>query len=494
MSLAPFFSRAYSAIGAHLGITREELKQILSGHVIGIHLGEDCSVEGNNKWIAELLVNLLARLYPKLSISGDKTACKNISKIAHSINPNIKTMRSPSEATVVVYVGGVATTENGFSASASGWVAQVGGNIENGPPNPYSAGAAAALAAWRVFQTVFTKTEAQPLVIPDISLSLLDYGTEAGKAEPLSSVGLGEVAVAGIGAVGNPAIWAWARHAGLTGELHLIDPEEVELSNLQRYCLPVNEDVRKGKVQLAERELRKSKLSLKRWPCSLEDFASNYSGIDTLPTICISVDNIDGRRAAQALLPRLVINGWTSDNGLGASWHRFLGNSACLGCFYQPKGTSLSQTELAAKALGIPHDQLVVLWVTDKPIGEEETKIIENYLGLAEGKLAKWAGKRIQDIYTGVVCGQVGIDLTGIGRIATVPLAHQSVLAGILMAAELVKRSDPTLESRSQSAPLIIWDDVMRAPPTYWTAMRAKEPECFCSDKIYQDVYRSKWA
>lgn len=493
MSLAPFFSRAYSAIGAHLGITREELKQILSGHVIGIHLGEPCSAEGNDKWIAELLVNLIARLYPKLSVSGDKTACKNISKIAHAINPNIKIMRSPDEATVVVYVGGGVATGNGFLASASGWVARVGGNVESGPPNPYSAGAAAALAAWRVFQTVFPKAEAQPLVIPDISLSLLDYGAEAGKAEPLPSVDLGEVAVAGIGAVGNPAIWAWARHAGLSGDLHLIDPEEVELSNLQRYCLPGHEDVKKGKVQLAERELRGSKLSLKRWPCSLEDFASNYSGIDTLPTFCISVDNVNGRRTAQALLPRLVINGWTSDNGLGASWHRFLGNRACLGCFYQPKGTSLSQTELAAKALGIPHEQLVLLWVTDKPIGAEETKIIENYLGLAEGKLAKWVGKRIQDVYTGVVCGQVGIDLTGIGRVATVPLAHQSVLAGILMAAELVKRSDPVLESRSQSEPLIIWDDIMRVPPKYWTVARAKDPECFCNDSIYMEVFTKKW-
>lgn len=493
MSLAPFFSRAYSAIGAHLGITREELKQILSGHIIGVHLGEACSAEGNDKWIAELLVNLLARLYPKLSISGDKPACKNISKIAHAINPNIKIMRCPDEATVVVYVGATATTDKGFSASASGWVAQVGGNVENGPPNPYSAGAAAALAAWRVFQTIFATAETQPPVIPGISLSLLDYGTDSGKTDPLPSVNLGEVAVAGIGAVGNPAIWAWARHAGLSGELHLIDPENVELSNLQRYCLPVFDDVRISKVQMAKRELRNSNLSLRLWPCSLEDFASNYSGTDTLPTICISVDNIDGRRAAQALLPRLVINGWTSDNGLGASWHRFMGNVACLGCFYQPKGASLSQTELAAKALGIPHDQLVMLWVTDKPIGAEEIEIIENYLGLSVGKLASWAGKRIQDVYTGVICGQVGIDLSGIGRVATVPLAHQSVLAGILMAAELVKRSDPVLEARSQTESLIIWDDVMRTPPKYWTANRQKEAECFCGDTVYQDVYKKKW-
>jgi hypothetical protein len=275
--------------------------------------------------------------------------------------------------------------------------------------------------------------------------------------------------------------------------LHLIDPEPVELTNLQRYCLAIHRDIGTSKIKLAENELKGSDLKLKRWPCTLEDFASNYSGINALPTICVSVDNIRGRRTAQAILPKLVVNGWTSDSGLGASWHRFLGKSACLGCFYHPKGVSLSQTELASKALGLPHDQLVALWVSDKPIGPQEIQVMENYLGLSAGKLASWAGKRIQDVYTGVICGQVGIDLAGIGRMATVPLAHQSVLAGILMAAELIKHSDPIIEERSQKNPLVIWDDIMRAPPIYWTAMRQKEQECFCLDEIYQNVYREKW-
>jgi hypothetical protein len=496
MALATFFSRAYSAVGAHLGITREELENVLSDHVIGIHLGKACTAERNEKWIAELLVNLLARLYPALSISGHDTACENISKIARAINPNIEIRCSPEKARVTVYVGKHTTNDDGFSAGASGWVAYIGKMVKyktGGPLNPYSAGAAAALAAWRVFQTIFNLKTPSHLVLPDISLSLLDYGNASGKSGSLPSVYLGEVAVAGIGAVGNSALWAWARHTGLTGELHLIDPEDVELSNLQRYCLPFYKDVGMGKVQLAERELLNTKLSHRLWPCSLEDFAGNYAGIAKLPTICVSVDNIEGRRTAQALLPRLVINGWTSDNGLGASWHRFLGGSACLGCLYHPKGISLSQTELAAQALGIPHDQLTMLWVTEKPLEVDVIKTVEAHLSLSTGQLADWTGKRVQDVYSGVICGQVGIDLSGIGRVATVPLAHQSVLAGILMAAELVKRSDSALESRSQLEPLIIWDDVMRSPPKYWITKRAKERECFCNDEVYRKVFSEKW-
>jgi len=496
MALAPFFSRAYSAVGAHLGITREELEKALAGCVAGVHLGGACTAEGNEKWIAELLVNLLARFYPTLSISGDESAYENTSKIAYAVNPDIEIQRSQEKAGVAAYVGEANIKNNGFSVAASGWVAQIGRTIKpkiGGPLNPYSAGAAAALAAWRIFQTIFNLKTTSVLALPDVSLSLLDYGSGSGMSESLPPMNLGEVAVAGLGAVGNPALWAWARHPGLSGEFHLIDPENIELSNLQRYCLAFHKDVGMGKAQLAKRELLNTKLSHRLWPCSLEHFAGNYGGIGKLPSICVSVDNVEGRRTAQALLPRLVVNGWTGDSGLGVSWHRFLGDVACLACLYQPKNISLSQTELAAQALGIPHEQVTMLWATEKRLEEEGIKTIETHLGLPEGKLADWTGKRVQDVYSGVICGMVGLDLSGVGRVATVPLAHQSVLAGILMAAELVKRSAPDLESKSQSEPLIIWDDIMRTPPKYWVVNRQKEPECICKDQTYQDVYKTKW-
>lgn len=498
MALAPFFSRAYSAIGAHLGITRDELEQVLSGHVVGVYFGQLCSGDGNEKWIAELLVNLLARLYPAISLSGDKSACDAASQAALAINPNIELVNFSREATVIVCIGEMASGSPGFMASASGWVAFVGDPNESpaaGPANPYSAGAAAALAAWRVFQTIFIQDETSLRPFPDISLSLLDCGVDNGKLEDLPPVDVGEVAVAGIGAVGNPAIWAWARHANLTGNLHLIDPENVELSNLQRYCLPALKDEKENKVELAQRELELNDSSLlsKRWACSLEEFADNYSGIEGLPTICVSVDNIGGRRTAQALLPRLVVNGWTGATGLGTSWHRFAGNSACLGCLYHPKSVRPSQTEMAAKALGLPHMSLVDMWVKERPLDSDEVRGIEAHLKLSGGMLYKWIGRRVQDVYSAVICGQVEVDLPGMDKVATVPLAHQSVLAGILMAAELIKRSLPELEDKSQCEPLVIWNDI-KMPPKRLVAMRAKKAECFCGDMDYKNMYLEKWS
>lgn len=494
MALAPFFFRTYMAIGAHAGVTRDELQKILSTQVIRVAVGEANSVDGNERWISELLVNLLARLYPVLSITGPESACRNLYRLARDINPDIE-IDEDKEAAVTVFVGTEVTSENGFTASASGWVASVGTDptkaLVGGPTNPYSSGAAAALAAGRIFETIVLKKDLATLA--DISLSLLDFGEDSGIAEPLQKVDLDEVAVVGIGAVGNPAIWAWKRHPGLSGRIHLVDPENVDLSNMQRYVLPLFEDVEKSKVQLAQRELQGTNLSVEPWTCRLEEFASQYPSFATLPTICISVDNVTDRRVAQALLPRLLVNGWTSDGGgLGVSWHRFCDDLACLGCLYHPNKISPSQTEMAAEALGIPHRHLADLWVLEKPLELEEIQTIEAHLQLP-GQLADWVGKRIQDVYSGVICGQIGLDLPTVGHVATVPLAHQSVLAGILMAAELVKRSNQILESMSQKQPLVKWDQILAGPPSTWTAMRKKVTGCFCSDSDYQQIHTQKW-
>ncbi|MCL4319141.1 MAG: hypothetical protein M1596_04520, partial [Firmicutes bacterium] len=81
----------------------------------------------------------------------------------------------------------------------------------------------------------------------------------------------------------------------------------------------------------------------------------------------------------------------------------------------------------------------------------------------------------------------------GVGKIETVPLAHQSALAGILMAAELIKRTQPELAALSQPETLVSWDDVLREPPTIWGKPRAREKGCICGDSDYQKVYAQKW-
>src|SRR5258708_648968 len=261
----------------------------------------------------------------------------------------------------------------------------------------------------------------------DVVLSLIDFGTNTGADLELLSGGVGDVVFAGVGAVGNAAIWALGRHTSLTGNLWLVDDDIFLLPNLQRYILGISRDVSRPKIKIGAKALSQGSLVVQPCRQKLESFAQKLAGF-RIPTICISVDNIQTRRAAQALLPRLIVNGWTGDQSLGASWHLFSREAACLACLYHPLGQGLSQPEQAAKAFGLSPQRANELWVTRVPPSQEDLKIIARTLGVNDADLNRWRGKNLGELYTGVVCGAVPLNMPTVGRIETVPLAHQSAL------------------------------------------------------------------
>jgi hypothetical protein len=497
MSFARFFDRVSLAAGRHLSVNRASLEATLGTRIVGLRCGSECTIEGNARWIAEFLVNLLARLYPTLSLQGPTEAVEPLAALARAVNPEITLVESARAADVTVVVGHVPhPPSNAIFPRADGWVARLLRTelaAPPGPPNPYAAAAAAALAASEVFRRVFVEHIPLREPSPDVSVSLLDFSTDGGADHVLAPSSLGEVALAGLGAVGNAGLWALVRHPGLTGNLWPIDREAIELSNLQRYVLAMDQDVTRPKTELVSALLAGSGLKAQARSETLEEFAESFGANFGVPTLCVSVDNVETRRVAQALLPELIVNGWTSDSGLGASWHRFDSASACLACLYHPIGIGKSQTELVAEALGLVHERAAALWVlADRP-SEEDLQKIAKHLGASEDTVASWRGQHLTALYTNVVCGMTGIDLKGRGHREAVPLAHQSALAGVLMAAELVKRTDSRLARLSQPQALVAWDDVLGPPPQHWTRARQREAACICGDPVYQNVYAEKW-
>ena len=466
-------------------MSRESLTSALNGVVVGV----DCtpSPSPNDRCIAELATNLLARLYPRIAISAEYSFGVSLRQLAARINPLIE-FEEINSADHLICVGDTAAT-NALYPSASGWVARVTheGPQESGAYNPYAAAASAALACAELFRLIFLKRAPEG----DVSLSLLNFSRDCGQGCELESHDIGEVIFVGVGAVGNAAIWALAHDVTARGRVILVEPEELALSNLQRYVLGSYKDVSKPKVKLAERCLRCSALTVDSSRKTLEEFARQRR--TAIPTICISADNIAARRSAQALLPRLVVNGWTGEQSLGNSWHIFSRDAACLACLYHPHGQGASAPEQAAKALGLSVQRALDLWITRQPLSSEDIKTAAESLGVSLQELAPWRGRPLSDLYTDVVCGAVPLDVKGVGRVETVPLAHQSVLAGILMAAELVKRTIPALAEQSQTESLASWDDVLKAPPTNWLKPRPREAGCICSDSDYQAVYTQKW-
>jgi hypothetical protein len=486
VALAPFFERVFGAVAGHVPVSRESLTALLENVSVGVSCGSE--PRKNDLWTAEFSTNILARLYPRLAILGPERYCSVLRTLALKINPQIEFATHATGSTTLCV--GSATADGALYPNATGWVARVDHLHSHrvGPQNPYAAAAAGALACAELFRRIFLRRDAER----DMSVSLLDYKKETGANLELTGKSLGDVLFVGVGAVGNAAIWGLSRHENIRGRLWLVDPEILTLLNLQRYVLGGFGDVDRSKVELGHEALRDTSLTIEVSQNTLEEFAQ-IRGRLKIPTICISVDNVEARRSAQALLPKLVINGWTGDQALGSSWHVFSREAACLACLYQPRGPGPSATEQAARALGLSNERATLLWVTRQPLSEDDFRAAAGALGVEMQALEPWHGKPLGELYTDVVCGAVPLELSGLGRIETVPLAHQSALAGILMIAELVKRTDSKLASLSQTEPLVSWDDILRPPPAVWRKPRARERGCICGDADYQRVYRAKW-
>lgn len=486
MALAPFYERVYGALGGHLAISRESLESVLGRVTVGIQLS--LRPNDNEMWIGSLTTNLLARIYPKIAITGKAEICDELRLLAKSINPDIEFADHADEATTIGI--GEVDLNGGIYPSASGWVAKLesGPRSWNGPKNPYSAGAAACFACAELFRRVFVGSTSAN----EIAVSLLNFDKGTGAETKYAKVDIGDVAFVGIGAVGNAALWALSRDGAVHGSVDLIDAEVIELSNLQRYVLTSNSDIGKAKVDLASVVLGGSKIKSVAHKLNLEEFVKPGETLKT-PTLVISVDNVDARRAAQALLPKMAINGWTGEQALGASWHVFSRDAGCLACLYHPHGMGLSAIDQAAKALGLTVDRAAQLWVTKQPLSSDDIKVVSHTLGVTEHELAPWKRKSLGDIYTDVVCGAVPLNVKGVTRVEMVPLAHQSTLAGILMATELIKRSHPELSKLAQDENLVSWDNILQLPPTIWCKPRPREPRCICGDEDYQSAYKIKW-
>lgn len=486
MALAPFFDRIYGAVGSHLAVSRESLTTVLASTIAGVNCA--ATLSDNDKFISEMAVNLLSRLYPTLAISGAPERIETLKSLAIEINPNVEfSPTAPGETTICI---GPASVSGAIYPSASGWVARLAhdGSASTGPTNPYSSVAAASFASAELFRRVFLGSGPEA----DFSLSLLRYDSETGEHMELQPESLGRVLFVGVGAIGNAAIWAFAHDPEIFGTLILIDHESLSLSNLQRYVLGRHRDVSRSKVQLAAEHLSLSRISSLTVHSSIQDFDPT-EGWEQPHMSCVSVDNIAGRRTVQALLPETVINGWTGEASLGTSWHRLALDAACLACLYQPHGQGPSAIQQAAHALGLSEERAAVLWITRGPLSKEERTHAAKHLGIKPSALNDWKTKALPDLYTDVICGAVPIDIKAIGRMEVVPLAHQSVLAGAMMAAEVVKRSQASLAKLSQPEPLVTWDNVLKPPPKNWVRRRPRESGCICTDPVYQKVYREKW-
>ncbi|MGY4898656.1 E2 ligase fold family C protein [Micromonospora aurantiaca (nom. illeg.)] len=496
MALADYFNRAALAASQVIaGFDELSFRSALEHTDVGISFDRATTQTHEGQALLDLTVRLLARLYPTITLRpapGVEAAAQKVASIAKAINPNITIA---DNASLGIAIGPEASSfDRTVFAGSDAWTGRLSSETPQaigGSSIPLGAGVAACLAAATVFRAALLNDTSWPLA--DTTFSCL-HGVEPIPSPDIPAAGLdlpNPTVLVGCGAIGQAAVWALAR-SPLRGELFLVDHEKVELSNMQRYVLTTRRDDRAEKTSLAAAAISnglKPREHQGDWASFVNAFGYR------LTTVLTALDSAADRRAVQAALPRWIANAWTQPGDLGVSAHSFE-TGACLACIYLPAGEGSNEDVVVATALGIPSlvPDVRTLLYTGAPVPSGLLDAVSAGLRVPREHLAPFEGQPIRKLYVEGICGGAVIPLGMAGtprQEVHVPLAHQSALAGVLLAARLVRMAAGADPGTTEVTRL----NVLRSPSEQPTQPALKDPRgiCICTDPDYQAVYAKKW-
>lgn len=497
MAFADYYSRTALAAAQILsGFSEPRIRAALDRVTLGIAIGADAAEQREGKAIVDLLARLLARFYPKLAIRGEGHSANQlaicIAGLAQQINPNIEIA---SESTLEIGIGTRLPNQvncRRLFVGSSRWDAYISDSeprqIGNSA-NPFGAGAAACLGAANVFRSVFLGTSAQ-LDTTKIFSTLTGQLSASPRAEINGE--LGEFVLVGAGAIGNGTGWALAR-VPMSGLLHIVDHQTIDLGNLQRYVMAERRRENTVKVDTLTEAFAGSPI---RAIPHQQTFANFVNALGyRWPRMLLALDSAADRRAAQASLPKWVANGWTQPGDLGVSEHDFLAG-ACVSCLYLPDHALENEDQIIASALNMEDSlrQIRALLATGEGLSRDFLQAVGAARRIGIEQLLPFEGRPIRSLYSEGLCGGAIIPLGSAGlprQEVHVPLAHQSCLSGVLLAAAAVKNALGFHESVTQVSRV----NVMSTLGPFISQAAAKDPRgiCICQDKDYIDAYKAKY-
>lgn len=503
MALANFFDK--TALGASQVLQdydRNSFETTLNNEVIAIVFGKNASNTYEGRAALDLLVRLSSRLYPKVqvvNIDGDQEFEKQLIQLAKDINPQIET-----EATLVPTITIVAgylelpSVTNTFFIGSDGWRStySIKKPLSFGESlNVFGAGAAACFVMANVFRKVFVNQLPSRDIDSDFTFSVLKLtkNSDSEQDSVLKETDLGDFSLAGIGAIGNGVLWALKNNPLLTGNLSVIDEQEVELSNLQRYVITSQDSMDKVKVDIAEDYLKSTGIKVTKYSKTWQDHVSETSHYH-MENVLVGVDSAEGRRAIQGSLPKVILNAYTQTEDIGISRHFNFLEDPCLVCLYIPKHEKKHKHVLIAERLGIPEKAKTVrdYLAEEKVVDIQFLKLVcgQDHNKLKE--LKPFLGLSVEIFQAKVVCGGILLPANGSDKEMEVPMAFESALAGILLAAEMVIHAG---EYRETPMPTISRINLLRPLSDYINVKQLKHHSgrCICQDEDYREVYADKW-
>ena len=323
---------------------------------------------------------------------------------------------------------------------------------------------------------------ALPFAPPDpFTLDFRQVGIDwSAVSEPID---LEHTHVAGAGAIGNGFLWA-ARHLNFRGRLSIADDDTVSSGNLNRQIWFQNGDIGKPKANKIVKRAQGhfSQLELVPNRCRLQDLPEKSSG-SWLRRLIVSVDSRRARRELQNELPGEVFDSSTTDiREVVVHHNRQPTELACLSCIYEADEEEMTREKHIAEHLGVSVEDVR----TERISTSAAERIVLMHFELDPERLVGIA----YDTLFKSLCAEGQLQ-TPKGRRIVAPFAFVSVLAGTLLALEVVRRLGAGKHSRDFNYwRLSPWHPIDKRRQI----IRKRQPECaFCADPILKKVNLGLW-
>lgn len=300
-----------------------------------------------------------------------------------------------------------------------------------------------------------------------------------------NSVDIGTVYLAGAGAVGNGFIYG-LRYFDILGVIHVTDPKTVKDGNLNRCMHFDHKDLGLPKAEQLCKNAQPFFKNARLVPrnSDLRDLEEKCSG-PWLPRLVVTVDSRMARRSLQTEIPGEVYD--ASTTGIQEVVLHFneqpTDGKACLSCIYVQEEGELAHGHHVAEVLGVAIEKVLENIVDQDAANAISTKYPEigpeTIIGMAYDSLFKQ------------MCGQGKLQSAADKQVLA-PFAFVSVLAGTMLAIEMVRR----IRKGNISEPFNYWRlSPYSAPVIRGRRIRGMRVGCeFCSDSNLQRVANKIWS
>ena len=477
--------------------------QAFSEPVITVELGSDAARGRGNTAAFLLAVNLLSRTFDNVhAVFPDGIAAfwhpwrldevdTAIDELSLTVCHDLRSA-PPGRSDVVLSIGQAPSVpaDRQVVVHGSHWCASLDRDLPGSGEGIIGSLYAACMGAAQVLLHVLNRMGASYRPMKPYTFSVLDLRVDGVEEDALGRLWVPETHLVGVGAVGSALVYALSHFGDIGGLLHLIDNDQVDDSNLNRYVLMRRRDIGRWKVDVASEALSGTGIRANPYRDAYSQYVDEYEG--EVGLLLTPVDSEEGRRALAKTLPKRIINAATGGTTVTLSTHGFGDGKACLHCLYSVEQGQPSREEVMAEDLGIALETVQELLRMNSPMGADLVASIENARGVEPGTWDSHVGSPIGSFYVRAVCGDADVRLPSADVIA--PLSFISASAGVLLAAELVKAGN------SQMSGWILDNyfrvDTLHPPQPEFLRVQCQDAsgKCICGDRDYIEAYEQKYS